>query len=86
MGFSRLVCFDGTAAILVCESERDLGRVSKLKRGAGGGGGGGSLTPLPSPRYFRHSPQIALAFTNEDGGSSIEAYQSGESHEKIGGL
>ena len=35
VGFSRQVRFDGTAAILVCKSERDLGRVSKLPRGAG---------------------------------------------------
>ena len=33
MGFSRPVCFDGAAAILVCKSERDLGRLSKLPRG-----------------------------------------------------
>ena len=33
MGFSRPVRFDGAAAILVCKSERDLGRVSKLPRG-----------------------------------------------------
>ena len=33
MGFSRLACFDGAAAIFVCKSERDLGRVSKLPRG-----------------------------------------------------
>ena len=32
VGFSRPVCFDGAAAILVCKSERDLGRVSKLPR------------------------------------------------------
>ena len=37
MGFSRPVRFDETAAILVCKSERDLGRVSKLPRGAGVG-------------------------------------------------
>ena len=37
VGFSRPVHFDGTAAILVCKSERDLGRVSKLPRGAGVG-------------------------------------------------
>ena len=37
VGFSRPVRFDGTAAILVCKSERDLGRVSKLPRGAGVG-------------------------------------------------
>ena len=37
VGFSRLVRFDGTATILVCESKRDLGRVSKLPRGAGVG-------------------------------------------------
>ena len=37
VGFSRPVRFDGTAAIaaiLVCKSERDLGRVSKLPWGA----------------------------------------------------
>ena len=33
VGFSRPVCFDGAAAILVCKSKRDLGRVSKLPRG-----------------------------------------------------
>ena len=45
VGFSRLVRFDGVAAILVCISERDLGgRVSKLPRGAGVGAG-----PLPLP-------------------------------------
>ena len=33
VGFSRPVRFDGAAAILVCKSERDLGRVSKLPRG-----------------------------------------------------
>ena len=33
VGFSRPVRFDGAAAILVCESEYDLGRVSKLPRG-----------------------------------------------------
>ena len=32
-GFSRPVRFDGAAAILVCKSEYDLGRVSKLPRG-----------------------------------------------------
>ena len=37
VGFSRLVRLDGTAAILVCKSERNLGRVSKLPRGAGVG-------------------------------------------------
>ena len=37
MGFLRPVRFDGTAGILVCKSERDLGRVSKLPRGAGVG-------------------------------------------------
>ena len=31
--FSRPVRFDGAATILVCKSERDLGRVSKLPRG-----------------------------------------------------
>ena len=33
VGFSRLVRFDGAAVVLVCKSERDLGRVSKLPRG-----------------------------------------------------
>ena len=37
MGFSGPVRFDGTTAILVCKSERDLGKVSKLPRGAGVG-------------------------------------------------
>ena len=37
VGFSRPVRFDGTVAILVCKSERDLGRVCKLPRGAGVG-------------------------------------------------
>ena len=37
VGFSRPVRFDGTGAILVCKSERDLGRVSKLPRGGGVG-------------------------------------------------
>ena len=37
VGFSRPVGFDGTAAIFVYSSERDLGRVSKLPRGAGVG-------------------------------------------------
>ena len=35
MGFSRLGCFDVAAAILVCKSELNLGRVCKLPRGAG---------------------------------------------------
>ena len=34
VGLSRLVRFDGAVAILVCKSERHLGRVSKLPRGA----------------------------------------------------
>ena len=37
VGFSRLVRFDGSAVILVCKSERDPGRVSKLPRGEGVG-------------------------------------------------
>ena len=32
MRFSRLVRFNGVAAILVCKNERDLGRLSKLPR------------------------------------------------------
>ena len=36
VGFSRLVRFNGAAAILVCKSERDLGRVSiKTTEGRG---------------------------------------------------
>ena len=35
-GFSRPLRFDGTAAILFCKSEHDLGRVSKLPRGGEG--------------------------------------------------
>ena len=34
VGFLRPVRFDGIAAILICKSERDLGRVSKLPRRA----------------------------------------------------
>ena len=34
MGLSKLVSFDGAVAILVCKSERDLGRVSAIRRGA----------------------------------------------------
>ena len=58
VGFSRPVRFGGTSAILVCKSERDLGRVSKLPRGAGvgvsyvGEGKRRLPTPLPSPRYI----------------------------------
>ena len=37
MGFSRPIGFNGTAAIFVYISERDLGKVSKLPRGAGVG-------------------------------------------------
>ena len=33
VGFSRLVRFDRTPAILVCKGKRNLGRVSKLPRG-----------------------------------------------------
>ena len=47
LGFSRLVCFDWIAAIFVCKSERNLGRVSKLPRsGRGEGRGGGGLVRL----------------------------------------
>ena len=50
VGFSRPVRFYGTAAILVCKSDGDLGKVSKLPRGA---------APLPSPREFRLFPDRA---------------------------
>ena len=43
VGFLRLVCLDGAAAIVVCKSERDLGRVSKLLRG------GEQSWPNPAP-------------------------------------
>ena len=83
VGFSRPVCFDGAAVILVCKSECDLGRVSQLPRGAGVGV---SIELRSPPLGSLDTPQIALAFTNQDGGSSIEAYRSRESHGKIGGL
>ena len=93
LGFSRPVRFDGAAAILVCKIERDLGRVSKLPRGGERSWeAAGTILTLPLTDYtnthsrFRHFPQIALAFTNQDGDGSIEAYRSRESHEKIGGL
>ena len=38
VGFSRPVGFDGTAAIFVYISERDLGRVSKLPTEGSGSG------------------------------------------------
>ena len=47
---SRLVRFDGAVAILVCKSERDLGRVSVLPSGAREEREWGLVTPLPSPR------------------------------------
>ena len=79
--FLRGITLPGVAAILVCKSERDLGRVSELPRGAGVGviesGRGSEKIPAP---LGRQSPQITLA---QDGGSSIEAYQSRESHGKI---
>ena len=37
----KVVCFDRTAAILVCNGERNLGKAPKLPRGLEGGGGGG---------------------------------------------
>ena len=33
-----IICFDQTAAILVCNDEHNLGRVPKLLRGTGVGG------------------------------------------------
>ena len=38
----------------------------------------------PHPLGNRHCPQIARAFTNQVGVSSIEAYESRKSHGKIG--
>ena len=56
VGFSRPVGFDGTAAIFVYISERDLGRVSKLPRGAGVGvsivGEGKPIFPAASQLRF----------------------------------
>ena len=53
MGFSRLVRFDGAAAILVCKSERELGRVFKLpregERSWEAAGKITKLTPTPAP-------------------------------------
>ena len=49
VGFSRLIRFDGAATILVCKSERDLGRVSKLPRGAGVGEGKPPPNSAPLP-------------------------------------
>ena len=39
---------------------------------------------FPPPPHFRYPPQVAIAITNQDGGSSIEAYESRKSHGKIG--
>lgn len=35
-----------------------------------------SKKTLPLPSVVRHHPQVALAFTNSDGGSLIKAYES----------
>ena len=59
MGFSRLVGFDGAAAILVCKSERDLGRMPILSRGAGVGISC-SLETLPRSR-LRLQTKMAAA-------------------------
>ena len=84
----------GAVAILVCKSERNLGRVSKLPRGAGVGSEESGVRRLPLPHSANPTPlpskrvltsQIALAFTNQDGDSFIKAYQSRESHGKKGG-
>ena len=64
VGFSRLVRFDGTAAILVCKSERNLGRVSKLPRGAGVGvsivGDGKRKNIFPAASQLRSPPLGSL--------------------------
>ena len=64
VGFSRLVRFDGAAAILVCKSERDLGRVSKLPRGgerqlAPTTAPLGSLDTLPRSRSLLQTKMVA---------------------------
>ena len=54
VGFSRPVCFDGAAAILVCKSKRDLGRVPKLPRGgerSWEAAGKIGIFSLPIPHY-----------------------------------
>ena len=57
VGFSRLVHFD-VAAILVCKSERDLGRVSKLPRGGerNSEAAGKIFFRLPSPTQLNPTP------------------------------
>ena len=68
MGFSRPVCFDGAAAILVCKSERDLGRVS-------------ILTPTPAPLGSLDTLPRSRSLLQTHGGGSMEAYRSRESME-----
>ena len=67
-----------------CKSERNLGRVSKLP----GEGDPTQVTfpPLPHSRPLGSldTPQVALALTNKDGGSSIKAFEFRKSHGKIG--
>ena len=65
VGFSRPVGFDGTAAIFVYISERDLGRVSKLPRGAGVGvsmvgGGEAKKIIFPAASQLRSPPLGSL--------------------------
>ena len=64
VGFSRPVGFYGTAAIFVYISERDLGRVSKLPRGAGVGvsivGEGKRKNIFPAASQLRSPPLGSL--------------------------
>ena len=78
-----IVYFDRAVAILVCISERDLGRVCELPRGAGVGRG--------REKFFRSPTQLAPLSSSGSSGTlsrsrSIEAYQSRQSHGEIGGL
>ena len=59
VGFSRLVCFDRTPALLAHNGERNLGRVSKLLRGAGVGRGREkylSRSSSPTQRTITRAP------------------------------
>ena len=64
MGFSRLVSFDGAAAILVCKSECDLGRVSKPFFSNRSDTStiftdlGSFSTSIPIPILWRHHPRL----------------------------
>ena len=78
VGFSRPVRFDGAAAILVCKSERDLGRVSKLHFPSPT-----ILTPTPAPLGSLDTLPRSRSLLQ----TKMAAIPSSrESHGKIGGL